>query len=86
MPKRSRLSGKKKMRKIKLFRIHADDGLEFWSALRKVDSDEKLVKTKTFPFPLKEGFYGRDFVSGTDVDSVVEELRQNPQLKKVLVK
>ena len=65
------------MVKIKLYRIRDidEDGIEFWSALKPLDKSEKLLKTKTFKLPLREGFYGKDYLSQTDVDSIEEEVK-----------
>jgi hypothetical protein len=64
---------------IKLFLIEdQDEEITFWTTQPPFQKGERLVATRMFDLPLKEGWYskGRHYLSETDIESIKEELEK----------
>lgn len=67
----------KQKKKIKLYQVEDTKvPIMFWTTQKPFLRGEKLIKTKIFDLPLKEGFYGKDYLNSTDVEFIKKELKQ----------
>jgi hypothetical protein len=66
---------------IKLMQIENEaEDIVFWSIFPPNAMDnERLLKVRTFPYPLKEGWYGKkgeDYLNPTDVWAIKKEVKE----------
>jgi len=70
--------------KIRIYKKSSSDGkFIFWTAKMEGGRGEKLLNTKVVSLPVKEGFYGKEYISPYNANYIKRELKAKGYIKRM---